>query len=83
MTDTAVQTNLEAVRAWKKKCPVVLWRTEHGATQMELAALLGVTFRSVQNWEGGSIFPRDSMDEIGVATGITEFTYREWWEAKP
>jgi transcriptional regulator with XRE-family HTH domain len=44
-------------------------RRESGLTQRELAHLLGVTVRSVQNYESGAVVPYKHLRRIEMSTG--------------
>ena len=53
-------------------------RKEAGLTQEELAARVGVTRRSIQGWEAGSIAPYRHLDRLAAALGRR----REWLVAE-
>jgi transcriptional regulator with XRE-family HTH domain len=44
-------------------------RSDAGLTQAELAKAVGVTLRTVQNWEAGTRRPFGHLTELAEATG--------------
>ena len=48
-------------------------RLRANLTQAELAARVGVTTRTVQNWEAGTRTPWRHIAEICIATGVPMF----------
>lgn len=48
---------------------IALARKEAGLNQKELASELGLSYRSVQEWEGGRIDPTAHLREIEEVTG--------------
>ena len=66
--------NREAIAEYKKQyraatrsrtwTPQKHWRKDHGYTQRELAAMLGISQQTLSNWENGIGAPGDIMERL-------------------
>jgi transcriptional regulator with XRE-family HTH domain len=76
--DTAGSLGSDAAEATHVGRRIARGRKEAGLTQQELADRVGVTRRSIQGYEAGSIAPYRHLDELAAALGRR----REWLVAE-
>lgn len=64
---------------WVARCPLRVWRRQHGISQNELALKLGVSRTTIAGWEAGSWSPdEDKWPDIARLTGVIAKAFDAW-----
>jgi DNA-binding transcriptional regulator YiaG len=69
------------MEAWFAKNPIRLWLNETKTSHPQLAALVGVSVNSLNNWLTGRMPSDSNVQILAAALGISESEFKSAWDA--